>query len=486
MLRRAFLRVGAKRFLFKRGDYMLFSSVSFIYYFLPVALILYFAVPKKLRNIVMLVLSLVFYFYGERGYVLLLVASSIMDYIIGLLIEKYRDTKKAKFAVAFSMVVNLLILGFFKYSDFLLENINMLFGTNIPPLFIHLPLGISFFTFQTMSYSVDIYRGKAKAEKNPLNFAMYVSMFPQLVAGPIVRFNTVAEQIRERTHSFENFANGVGRFVTGLAKKVLIANTLGELSRVMMDSSSPSVLSHWLGIFAYVLQIYFDFSGYSDMAIGLGRFFGFDLLENFNYPFIASSISDFWRRWHISMGTWFREYLYIPLGGNRVSKLKWMRNIFIVWLATGLWHGADWNFIIWGLYFGVLLTLEKLFISKLLEKLPKFLRHLYTLMFVFFSFAIFYIESLPEMLQHLGGMFGALKIPLVNTESVYYLRSYALILIVACVGATPIVKNLAYKLKEKQAKLSTILEPAAYAVMLLVVTGYLIDSTFNPFLYFRF
>ena len=467
---------------------MLFSSIPFLFYFFPVILFLYFAVPRKLKNIVLLLSSLVFYYYGEKGYVLLLLFSSVMDYVIGLAVEKHRGTAKAKIAVCVSVVVNLLILGFFKYSDFFIANINVLFGTNIPLLQISLPLGISFYTFQTMSYTIDVYRGTVSAERNPTNFAMYVSMFPQLVAGPIVRYNTVAEQIKERTHSFENFSNGIGRFVTGLAKKVLIANALGELSVAMLSASSPSVLSHWLAIFAYVLQIYFDFSGYSDMAIGLGRMFGFRFPENFNYPFIAKSISDFWRRWHISMGMWFREYLYIPLGGNRVSLLKWVRNIFIVWFCTGLWHGANWNFIIWGLYFGVLLACEKLFLGKLLEKLPSWLRHVYTLAFVFFSFAIFYIESLPDMLNHVAGMFGALKVEAFNTESLYYLKSYALLLVAACIGATPLLKNFGNRLleKKKSGKLAVFIQPAFYILLFIVVTGYLIDSSFNPFLYFRF
>ena len=467
---------------------MLFSSLPFLYAFLPIALLIYFAVPRKLRNMVLLVLSLVFYFYGEQGYVLLLLFSSACDYFIGLIMEKHRGTPKAKAALFVSIMVNLLVLGFFKYSDFIIANVNLLFKTDIPLLQIHLPLGISFFTFQTMSYAVDVYRGDVHAERNPLGFAMYVSMFPQLVAGPIVRYNTVAAELKERTHSFENFAYGVGRFLIGLGKKVLIANSLGELSALMLGTGTPSVLSHWLAIFAYMLQIYFDFSGYSDMAIGLGRFFGFHFLENFNYPFIAASISDFWRRWHMSMGIWFREYLYIPLGGNRGGKLKWMRNIFIVWFCTGLWHGASWNFILWGLYFGVLLTLEKLFLNKWLEKLPRALRHVYTMGFVFFSFVIFYIEDFSALGAHIAAMFGGAGLPAVNTESLYYLRSYALILVAACIGATPLLRNLGRKLQSSQrlSKLTLVLEPAFYAALLLIVTGYLVDSTFNPFLYFRF
>ena len=467
---------------------MLFSSIPFLFYFLPAVLFLYFAAPRKLKNIILLASSLLFYFYGEQGYVLLLLFSSATGYIVGLIIDKSHNERQIKTALFCSIFINLLILGFFKYSDFFIANINGLLGTGIPLLHISLPLGISFFIFQTISYTVDVYRGSASAEKNPLDFTMYVAMFPQLVAGPIIRYNTVAGEIRKRSHSFDDFSSGVGRFVVGLAKKVLIANALGSLSVAMLASTSPSVLSHWLAIFAYFLQIYFDFSGYSDMAIGLGRMFGFHFPENFNYPFIARSISDFWRRWHISMGTWFREYLYIPLGGNQVSRLKWGRNIFIVWFCTGFWHGADWNFIIWGLYFGILLACEKLFWGKYLAKSPRWIGHVYTLVLVFFSFMIFYIESLPDMLTHLAGMFGASGIAAVTPESLYYLRSYALLLIAACIGATPLLKNLAgwLQAQEKAAPVVMVLEPAFYMVLLLVTTGYLIDSSFNPFLYFRF
>ena len=467
---------------------MLFSGISFLYYFLPIVLILYFSVPKKFKNIILLITSLIFYFYGEQGYVLLLLFSSATGYIVGLIADRYKGTNKTKIALCTSIIINLLILGFFKYSDFFITNINAIFKINISLLQISLPLGISFFIFQTISYMMDVYRGNAEAEKNPLNFTMYVSMFPQLVAGPIIRYNTVAKEIKNRTQSFENFTYGIKRFVIGLAKKVLIANALGELSTIMLKTSNASILSHWLTIFAYILQIYFDFSGYSDMAIGLGRMFGFHFPENFNYPFIADSISEFWRRWHISMGTWFREYLYIPLGGNRVSRFKWVRNIFIVWLCTGLWHGANWNFIIWGLYFGILLVIEKLFLNKILIKLPRWIRHIYTIIFVFFSFIIFYIESIPEMLNHILGMFGASGLLAFNTESLYYLKSYSLLLIAACIGCTPLIKNLLNKLKKwkKIGKSMIILEPVFYAAVLIITTGYLIDASFNPFLYFRF
>ena len=467
---------------------MLFSDLPFTYYFLPLILAVYFAMPRKYKNVVLFISGPLFYFYGEPVYVLLLLFSSIEGFISGLIINKFRGTGKSRFALIFSVTANLLILGLFKYSDFIISNINAVFGTSIPLLRLSLPLGISFFTFQTMSYTIDLYRGEIEVERSPLNFMMYVSMFQQLVAGPIVRYQTVAKELVDRKHSIDNFAQGAGRFVIGLAKKVLIANTLGELSQTMLGTSTPSVLSHWMAIIAYVLQIYFDFSGYSDMAIGLGKIFGFTFPENFNYPFIANSISDFWRRWHISMGTWFREYLYIPLGGNRVSRRKWVRNIFIVWFCTGLWHGANWNFIIWGLYFGVLLAIEKLFLGKLLDKLPTVLRHIYTLVFVFFSFVVFYIESVPELVSHLSAMFGASDLPGVTAEALYYLRSFAPMFIIAVIGATPLMKNLYAKLSARGIgeKISVVLEPAFLAVLLIVTTGYLVDSNFNPFLYFRF
>ena len=467
---------------------MLFSSIPFLYYFLPVVFALYFALPKKLRNLVLLVSSLFFYFYGEPKYIVLLVFSSLMDYTISLIINRNRGKKAAKRALMCSVTVNLLILLFFKYSDFIITNINTLPGINIPLLHIPLPLGISFYTFQTMSYTIDVYRNEAKIQKNPLDFMAYVSMFPQLVAGPVVRYQTIADQINERTHSLENFAAGAERFVIGLGKKVLIANALGELNKTALTSSSQSVLMYWLAILGFTLQIYFDFSGYSDMALGIGKIFGFTFLENFNYPFISRSITEFWRRWHISMGTWFREYIYISLGGNRVSRLKWVRNIAVVWFCTGLWHGAAWNFIVWGLFFGVLLVLEKLFLLKWLEKLPSALSRLYCLLIVLISFVIFHLETVADILGFLKGMFGFASVPLFTSESVYYLNSYKVILIAAAIGSTPLLKNLVTRaqLNPGLKTVVGVLRPAFTAALLIIVTAYLVDSSFNPFLYFRF
>ena len=467
---------------------MLFSSIPFLYYFLPVVFAVYFGLPKRLRNFVLLVASLFFYFYGEPKYIVLLVFSSVMDYSMSRIIDKYRGKKAAKGALLCSVAVNLLLLMFFKYSDFIISNVNTLLNTEIPLLRIPLPLGISFYTFQTMSYTIDVYRGEAKLQKNPLDFMSYVSMFPQLVAGPVVRYQTIADQINDRTHSLEGFAEGAVRFVIGLGKKVLIANALGELNKTALTATSQSVLMYWLAIIAFTMQIYFDFSGYSDMALGLGRIFGFKFLENFNYPFISRSVTEFWRRWHISMGTWFREYVYISLGGNRVSRLKWIRNIAVVWFCTGLWHGSSWNFVVWGLFFGVLLVIEKLFLQKLLERLPSAIAHIYCLLAVVVSFVIFHLETLQDILGFFRGMFGFASLPLFTSESLYYLNSYKVILIAAAIGSTPLLKSLLAR-AQASAKLSyavSVLRPVYTGGLLIIVTAYLVDSSFNPFLYFRF
>ncbi|MBQ9745678.1 MAG: MBOAT family protein, partial [Clostridia bacterium] len=348
---------------------MLFSSITFLYYFLPATVVLYFIAPKKLKNTVLLIASLFFYFAGEPVYSVLMVCSSLSGYIHGLLIEKFRGTGFSKAALISSLVVGLGLLGFFKYSDFFIQNMNNIFKTEISLLSVALPIGISFYTFQVLSYTIDLYRGDAKVQKNFFDFTTYVSLFPQLIAGPIVRYATVQDEIEHRTHSFEDIAYGVGRFAIGLGKKILLSNTLAELGVILAGLSQRTVLSYWISAIAFTLQIYFDFSGYSDMAIGLGRVFGFHFLENFDYPYISGSVTEFWRRWHISLGTWFRDYVYIPLGGNRVPKWRWVLNILIVWALTGFWHGAEWNFIIWGLYYGIILLIEKLFLLKALEKL---------------------------------------------------------------------------------------------------------------------
>jgi predicted membrane protein involved in D-alanine export len=466
---------------------MLFSSIPFLYYFLPCVLILYFVVPKCLKNTVLLLSSLVFYAWGEPKYVLLMVVSITLGYVFGLLIEVWRGTKLSKLFLILSIVTSIGLLGYFKYADFFIANFNAVTGLSVPLLKIALPIGISFYTFQILSYTVDVYRGEVKAQRNYISLAAYVALFPQLIAGPIVRYSDIAAQLESRTHSFSNVALGTRRFILGLAKKVLIANALGELCDIFKESNDKSVLFFWLYAIAFTLHIYFDFSGYSDMAIGLGKIFGFDFLENFDYPYISGSITEFWRRWHMSLGSWFRDYVYIPLGGNRVSKARWFLNIFIVWMLTGFWHGAAWNFIVWGLFFAVLLIIEKLWLLKPLKK-SKVLSHIYVMFFVIISFVIFNAADMKEAVAYIGGMFGAGGIPFISEEWLYYLRSYGVVLIVAIIGATPLVKKLILSIKKKSTgeKIMNIAEPVMLVALMLVITAYLVDGSFNPFLYFRF
>ena len=464
---------------------MLFSSISFLYYFLPAVLVLYFVVPKCLKNTVLLLSGLVFYAWGEPIYVFLMIGSILFAYVMGLLTQRFR--RQAKLFLVLSVAVNLGLLAFFKYTDFFITNFNAATGLSLPLLRISLPIGISFYTFQTMSYNIDVYRGTVSAQRNPISLGAYVSMFPQLIAGPIVRYSDINDQLNSRTHSLEDISAGIRRFIIGLGKKVLIANTLGELTDLFRNSQDLSVLFFWLYAIAFCLQIYFDFSGYSDMAIGLGRIFGFRFSENFNYPFVSSSITEFWRRWHISLGTWFRDYVYIPLGGNRVKLPRHFLNIFVVWFLTGFWHGASWNFILWGLYFAVLLMAEKFFLLKHLEK-SRVLSHVYVMLLVVFSFVLFNADGLSGAVHDLGGMFGAGGIPAISAESIYYLRSYLLIFLLAIIGATPLPKRFTERFRSNAmgAKIMNIAEPVFCAVLLLVVTAYLVDGSFNPFLYFRF
>ncbi|HHY65126.1 MAG TPA: MBOAT family protein, partial [Clostridiaceae bacterium] len=424
---------------------MLFSSISFLYYFLPAVLVLYFLSPWKMKNNVLLLASLFFYFYGEPMYSVLMVVSIISGYLHGLWIDRARGSRYAKIPVISSVITSIGLLMYFKYTDFFIANINWIFKSDIPPANILLPIGISFYTFQILSYTIDVYRGEARVQKNILKFAAYVSLFPQLIAGPIVRYTTVEEELDYRTHSVSDAAYGINRFVIGLTKKVLIANTLGELVEIFNNTGEKTVLLYWVMAAAYMLQVYFDFSAYSDMAIGLGRIFGFHFLENFNYPFISKTVSEFWRRWHMSLGTWFRDYVYVPMGGNRVTTLKWIRNIIVVWFLTGFWHGAQWNFIIWGLYFAVFLVLEKLFIKKLLDRLPAFMSHIYTLLIITVSFVIFKGEGMGEAIETLKGMFGLLDVPLTNMITNYYIKSYSVVLTIGAIGATPLVSGLVKK-----------------------------------------
>ena len=465
---------------------MLFSSIPFLYYFLPLVLAVYFLTPARFRNAVLLLASLIFYAWGEPKYVLLMLASILSGYGFGLLQGRYRGQKGAKLVCGLSVAVSLSFLLYFKYADFFLENFNAATGLGVPLLRIALPIGISFYTFQIISYTVDVYRGEP-AQKNLIHLAAYVAMFPQLIAGPIVRYSDIAQQLEHRSHSTALAAEGVRRFLIGLGKKILIANQLGELCSVFRASDEKSVLFYWLYAVAFALHIYFDFSGYSDMAIGLGKVFGFHFLENFNYPYISASITEFWRRWHISLGTWFRDYVYIPLGGNRVGRARQLLNILVVWMLTGFWHGAAWNFVVWGLMFAVLLIMEKLWLLKPLSKCRP-LAHLYVVFFVVISFVIFNAENMGQALSDIGGLFGAGGIPLVSAEAVYCLRSFALVLILAVLGATPLLRNGLVRLSQypTAGKVLNALEPFTLFVLLLVMTGYLVDGSFNPFLYFRF
>ena len=462
---------------------MLFSSITFLYYFLPIVLLTYFIVPTKLRNWVLLLSSVIFYAWGEPKYLILMLVQVFFGWFFGLFIEKWRGRFLSRLVLIAAIVVEIGALMFFKYIDFFISNGNALLGTDIPLLRIALPLGISFYTFQTLSYDIDLYFNKAKVQYNPFTFATYVTLFPQLIAGPIVRYVDVEKELKSRTHSIEQFSRGVTRFIVGLGKKVLIANVLGELVAIYKATGEKSVLFVWLYSFAYALQIYFDFSGYSDMAIGMGDMFGFKFLENFNYPFIAKSITDFWRRWHISMSTWFRDYVYIPMGGNRVKRFRYIFNVLFIWFLTGFWHGAGWNFMLWGLYFGVLLLLEKLVWGKALKKLPAFVAHIYLIFLLQLSWGIFDADSLGEAVSNTMRMFGIGAKNLWCADSLYYLKSYAVVLIVAMIGSTPIIARLVKKIPKRVA---TIAEPLCVAAILLVVTAYLVDGSFNPFIYFRF
>ena len=467
---------------------MLFSSVSFLYYFLPITLVLYFVSKDKYKNIILLLASLFFYFYGEPKYTVLMLISAFSAYIHGILIEKFREKGYSKLFLVSGLVVSLGILIVFKYMDFIIKNINYISNSNIKLLRLVLPIGISFYTFQGLSYIVDVYKKDAKVCRSFVDFATYVCLFPQLIAGPIVRYTTIEDELKNRTHSFDKFAYGVNRFVVGLAKKVILANNLGMLVDIMTKSNEKSVLSYWMVAIFFSLQIYYDFSGYSDMAIGLGRMFGFDFLENFNYPFISKSIKEFWRRWHISLSSFFRDYVYIPLGGNRVSRGRWIFNLLIVWSLTGLWHGDSWNFILWGIYFAILLIIENLFLQNILSKLPALIQHIYAKFFIIISFVIFNNENIKDLWSSLYNMFNFRGLDLYNDFSTYYLKSYTVLLIVSMIGATPILKNIIQKVNKNvtgQKVVSTI-NPILNIVLLVVVTAYLIDGSFNPFLYFRF
>ena len=466
---------------------MVFSTPIFMFWFLVLTMGIYFVVPRRLRNLVLLTSSLFFYYWGERDYVIIMFLSTIIDYTHGLIVEKCKEKgniKGAKLAVGSSVFFNLALLIFFKYWDFLAGSAQAV-GIPLPILNIHLPIGISFYTFQTMSYTVDVYRGDTRAQRSILNFGTFVTLFPQLIAGPIIKYKDLGDQIDERTVTADKFSSGVQIFLVGLSKKLLIANNVGMLwdSYKALAPEQLTVAGAWLGVIAFSLQLYFDFSGYSDMATGLGRMFGFEFMANFNYPYISKSITEFWRRWHISLSTWFREYLYIPLGGNRCSRRRWVFNLLIVWAATGIWHGASWNYLLWGLYFFVLLMAEKFLLQGWLKKAPAAATHLYTLFLVLVSWAIFAIEDFSHLTAYLKVMFGLGGVPVVNGALGYYLLSYLPILIVAGVASTPLGVTVYRRLKPRVQQVAcTVLVAAA----LTVCTAYLVAGTYNPFLYFRF
>ena len=467
---------------------MLFSSITFLYYFLPLVLIVYFITPKSLKNLWLLITSLFFYAWGEPKCVFLMVATVLLNYIFGLLIEKAKTKKLKKIYLGISVAGTLAGLLYFKYAGFFVENFAAVTGLSVPALNIALPIGISFYTFQILSYTIDVYRNEVPAQKNPLTLGTYIALFPQLIAGPIVRYKDVEKQLACRTHDFSKIALGIRRFILGLGKKVLIANTLGELCEAFYATTDVSVAFYWLFAVGYMLHIYFDFSGYSDMAIGLGKIFGFDFLENFNYPFISKSISEFWRRWNMSLGTWFRDYVYFPLGGSRVKKPRLVINLFVVWFLTGFWHGAEWNFVLWGLFFFVFLTLEKLFLTDVLKK-SNILGHIYTLFLVSVSFMIFSGNNATEAFSRIGGLFGSGKIPLTSFEFFYQLKNYAVVLAIAIFGATPLPKYICTKLINKNNAISKVVSALEIPVLLAVLvaaTAFLADGSFNPFLYFRF
>ncbi|MBR1738845.1 MAG: MBOAT family protein [Ruminococcus sp.] len=473
---------------------MLFSSITFLFAFLPAVLIAYYILPRALRNAVLFLFSLVFYAWGEPVYVVIMIGSTLMAYVTGILCDKRitGEIWKGRLRVAsmwLAVIWNMGLLLYFKYTDFFIDTANSAFGTHIKLLGLTLPIGISFYSFQTLSYVIDVYRGNVKSQKNFLTLATYVALFPQLIAGPIVRYIDVAEQLSHRREDISHFSEGVCRFCVGLGKKVILANAIGELFSTV--SAAPkeqlSVAAAWLGIIAYTFQIYFDFSGYSDMAIGLGKMFGFDFLENFNYPYISDSITEFWRRWHISLSSWFRDYVYIPLGGNRRGKGRQIFNIMVVWFLTGFWHGANWNFMIWGVYFGVILILEKTFLLKALGRTPRAVRHIYALLLIVIGWGIFAFDDTKKLVQNFKNMFGLGGLPLMSRQTGFWIGQYAVLFVILCIASTPLMKKIGGRIKSDfPAVYSCFCQPAASAVLLIASTAYLAGNSFNPFLYFRF
>ena len=459
---------------------MVFSSIPFLFFFLPIVLICYYLVPFKLKNYVLLVFSLIFYAWGEPVYIILMIFSCLLNYFYALYHDKVKN-KKLLFILC--IVANLLILGFFKYADFLIDIINSIFRLNINPLKLALPIGISFFTFQTMSYSIDVYRSSVVPERNFFYFTTYVSMFPQLIAGPIVRYETISKELYKRDINFNNFSDGLLRFMQGLFKKVLIANNIGYLWTTLSSMESLSIASAWLGIIAYTFQIYFDFSAYSDMAIGMGKMLGFNYLENFNYPYISKSVTEFWRRWHISLSSWFKDYVYIPLGGSKCSRIKHIRNILIVWCLTGIWHGASYNFMLWGLYYGIILIIEKFFLKDFLSKLPNTLKHIDTMLVVIIGWLIFASTDLSMFSVYFSNMFNIFKYPFIDETFIFYFKSYFIIIVISTLLSMPIYQNIKKKLNSRGWMIISLI---LYLVFFFITVSYLVSDSYNPFLYFRF
>ena len=465
---------------------MLFSSIIFLFVFLPVVIAGYYLLPFKAKNLWLLLASLFFYFYGEPKYLILMISVITLSYVFGLITEKAKGVAR-KAVLALSVIATLSALLFFKYTDFFISSVNGIFGSDFKLLGIALPIGISFYTFQAISYNIDVYRSDVPAQKNPLKLALYISLFPQLVAGPIVRYSDIEKALNDRQHSIENFSYGVRRFVTGLAKKVLLANSLGSLCETFRATDDKSTLFLWIYAVAYCLQVYFDFSGYSDMAIGLGKIFGFEFMENFRYPYISKNVTEFWRRWHISLGSWFRDYVYIPMGGNRVKKPRFFFNILTVWFLTGFWHGADWTFIIWGLYFAALLLIEKSIPNKIKDKVPAVFGHIYLILAAIIGFVIFNGNGISGVLSDLKGMFTP-AYPLCTDITLYHLKSYAVLIVAGIFGATPAAKIAVQKISDTKigSKITAVSEPVFIVAVLVAVTAYLVDGSYNPFLYFRF
>lgn len=469
---------------------MVFSSLIFVFIFLPLTLGIYYLAPSSLKNFIIFIASLIFYAWGEPVYIVVMLFTILCNYSASLLLDKYRTHQtRARGILIATMFIDLGILSYYKYGAFLLENLNKIWSLDLEVVSLALPVGISFYTFQTMSYVIDVYKDKVPVQRNIISFGTYIAMFPQLIAGPIVKYSQIYKQLEKRKESLKMLGQGVELFILGLAKKVLLANNVGILWQTVKTQGGGelSALSAWLGIIAFTLQIYFDFSGYSDMALGLGKMFGFNLTKNFNYPYIAQSVTDFWRRWHISLGTWFREYVYIPLGGNKEGQLKQLRNLLIVWFLTGLWHGASWNFVLWGLYFGIFVTAEKLLLRNWLTKAPRLAGHLYTLLVVIVGWVFFEFTDMGQAFNFLQAMFGGGSSPLLDSKGLYYLNTYGLFLLVGALCSTPFPKRFAQVLYHKKLKTPRgLLVPLTYLLLVFLCTSYLVNESYNPFLYFRF